>query len=272
MTRLRDDFDPNEIPIDSSASFKVDHGVFELTVAEEVPWTDVPETDAQSDYERRNQGRRTAPKTARRIRIQRALNLIVYWIYARRRNQVLFAAVTVAALALFWFSANYRMQKIDEVVDDFMLLGSLQSELLAIKEVWSVEQMQSLESSVATADKRRVFVDYRGLAVWLREKSIYAEQLGLAFSYTLRAGQPSRIEDMLEVPIELTLTSAGSAESSAQTYLHVLEFLRRLVSTLYYVEIVEATLAGEGDGATNVTALLRVWVHATVNVDGEPAQ
>ena len=272
MTRLRDNFDPNDVPIDSSAIHKIDNSVFELTLADDVPWEGVPETDAQSDFERRKGARRTAPKTALRIRIQRVLNAIVYRILANRVYQFGFIGITVAALALFTYTATFRMDRIDAAVTDFAILGQLQSELLAIKEVWSAEKMESLESSVQRADQRRVFVDYRGLADWLREKSIYAEQLGLNFSYTLGSVQASRIEDMVEVPIELTLGRSETSGDASQTYLHVLEFLRRLVSTLYYVEIVEATLAGDGDGATSVTALLRVWVHATVNVDGGAAQ
>ncbi|MEL7537086.1 MAG: hypothetical protein AAFZ58_03100 [Pseudomonadota bacterium] len=272
MTRLRDDYDPNAVPVDSSAIHKVDHQLLELKLSDDVPWEGVQETEAQTDYERRRGTRRTAPKTAMRIRVQRMLNAVVYRIYANRFYQVGFIAITVAAIALIWYSATFRIHLIDEMVTDFAVLGELQSELLAIKEVWSAEQMETIADSVENADKRRVFVDYRGLAVWLREKSVYAEQLGLGFSYTLGSGQASRIEDMLEVPIELTLTGAEGTQESSQTYLHVLEFMRRLVSTLYYVEIVEASLEGEGDGAKTVTALLRVWVHATVNVDGQPAE
>ncbi len=266
MTQLRDDFDPNAVPIDSSAIHKIDHKLMELKLADDVPWDGVPETEAQTDYERRRRGRRGAPKTALRIRIQRLLNAIVYKIYARRSYQAAFVLITLAAIGLIWYSATFRIQVIDEMFTDFSALGELETELLAIKEVWSAEQMQAIEDSVQNADQRRVFVDYRGLAVWLREKSIYAEQLGLNFAYTLGEGSPSRIEDMLEVPIELVLSGS---EDATQTYLHVLEFLRRLVSTLYYVEIVEASLEGEGSGASRVTATLRVWVHATVNVDGK---
>ncbi len=125
--------------------------------------------------------------------------------------------------------------------------------------------MQQIADSVQNTDKRRVFSDYQGLAIWLREKGAYAEQLGIGFAYTLGTGTTSRLDDMLELPIEIVLTRLPKSTDSS--YLSMLEFLRRAVSTLYYVEIVEAGLESEGLGVTRTVATLRVWVHGKVKAD-----
>lgn len=265
MTKLRDSYDPLEVPVESGI-FKIDDNTLELQVAGELPWRDLPEVDAQSDYERRGTQRYVMPKTAIRIRVQRFLNTIVYSIYQERRYKVVFALVSILSIALIWYSATFRIQKIDNAYTDLSELGSVETELLQIKEIWSAENMQQIADNVQNADKRRVFGDYQGLAIWLREKGVYAEQLGLGFSYSLGDGVPSKIDDMLELPIEIALTTQPDGDNSS--YLSMLEFLRRTVSTLYYVEIVEAALESKGSGVTRTVATLRVWVHGKVKADG----
>lgn len=262
MTKLRENFDPLDVPVNSSGIFKVQDGLMELQLADELPWKDLPEADAQSDYERRKQRRYQSPKTAFRIRIQRFLNAIVYRIYASRLWQVGFALVSIVSLALIWFSATQRIQHIDDTYADLTSLGQVETELLKIREIWSAEKMQSIADNVLNADKRRVFTDFQGLAIWLRQKGQYADQLGLRFSYSLGEGRSSRIDDMLELPIKVVLTTKEAQDD--QTYLRMLEFLRKAVSTLYYAEIVAASLESKGEGVTQTVATLRVWVHATV--------
>ncbi len=266
MTKLRETYDPLDIPVDSSGIFKLDDNTMELQIADELPWRNLPETSAQTDYERRKTQRYAIPKTALRIRVQRFLNGIVYRIYSDRNFAIAFTLVAVLSLAAIWFSATFRIHKIDQAYTDLGSLGAVQTELLQIKEIWSAEKMEQLADNVANADERRVFSDYQGLAVWLREKGVYADQLGLAFSYSLGEGVPSRIDDMLELPIEIVLiTQTGESEPA---YLRMLEFLRRTVSTAYYVEIVDAALESEGSGVNRTVATLRVWVHGKVSADG----
>lgn len=262
MTKLRGDYDPREIPVNSSGIFRLHDETMELQLVDQLPWKDLPETEAQTDYERRQGSRYENPKTAFRIHVQRFLNAIVYRIYANRRWQAGFAAISMFSLGLLWFSATQRIDLIDEVYTDQIALGQVETELLRVRELWSADKMLQIADNVRNADERRVFGDFQGLAVWLRQKNQYADQLGLSFSYSLGEGRSSRIDDMLELPVEVVLTvNEGEQE---QTYLRMLEFLRKTVSTLYYAEIVEAALESEGDGVTRTVATLRVWVHGTV--------
>ncbi|MEM8982950.1 MAG: hypothetical protein AAGC71_07990 [Pseudomonadota bacterium] len=272
MTRLRDNFDATQVPIDSSAVHRVDvpsktdEFLFELEPNIDTPWEGVEEPTAQTDFERRKGRRRSPPKTGISIRVQRWLNTLVYKIHGSRKYQIIFAAVPLAALALITFSATVRINEIDGIVADTVTLGELEAEIAALRAEWPESALQAIHDRLLNADQRRVFADYRGLAAWITEKDRFAEQLGLEFSYRLGEERASSIDNMNEVPIELTL--AGS-ETSNQTYLHVLEFLRRLLNTPYYVEIIETSLIGAGDGAKSVNAVLRVWVHTEVTVDGE---
>ncbi|MEN7344011.1 MAG: hypothetical protein AAAFM81_13755 [Pseudomonadota bacterium] len=265
MTKLRDSYDPFDIPVDSSGVFKVSDHILALEVAEEVPWENRDAPEAQSDYERRKRERFSIPKVSLRIRLQRFLNDLVQKISGSRLWQVSMVAIALFSVAMIWYSANYRLQSIDDAYGDLTDLGAVQTELLRVKEQWSAEQMNELANNVASADQRRVFRDYQGLALWLREKGKYAEQLELGFSYTLGGAVPSRIDDMYELPIDITLSSVEGATTSS--YLSMLEFLRRTVSTLYYVEIVSAGLQSEGAGVTQTQATLRVWVHSQVSAD-----
>lgn len=269
MTTLRKDYDPNSVPLNSSAIHKLDDRLLELRLADEMPGDGLSEISEQTDFERRKQDRERLRVVAPHIRFQRMLNSLVYRIYGDRRFQVGFALVWIASIALLVFSLNWRIEKIDDNVVALSELGQVETELMDVRALWSTEKMKSIEDSVNTADERRVFVDYRSLATWLGEKSDFANQLGLEFSYSLGTSRASKIENMLEVPVAVSLKAVPGTE---QTFLHTLEFLKRLVSTLWYVEIAEASLQGEGRGATSVNATLRVWVHGRVRVESGNAE
>ena len=265
MTKLRDSYDPFDIPVDSSGVFKVSDHMLSLEATDEVPWENHDAPIEQTDFERRKTARFVIPKISLRIRLQRFLNNLVHRMSGSRLWQAGFVLVAVASVAMIWYSAHYRLQSIEDAYGDLAELGMVQTELLRVQEQWSVEQMNELANNVASADQRRVFRDYQGLAVWLREKGKYADQLDLGFAYTLGSAVPSRIDDMYELPIEITLSRKEGVSTSS--YLSMLEFLRRTVSTLYYVEIVAAGLQSEGDGVTQTEATLRVWVHSKVSAD-----
>ncbi len=270
MTELHKELELLPAEDDFAATNPQKPRVDELRTAESVPWDGLPEAADQGDYERRRSRRYTLPKIAFRIRVQRILNAAVDEIFASRIARLIFAAVPLISVGLIYFFLGHRMDLIEHTYVEFSELGQVETELLRIREVWSQEEMRSLAESVQNADQRRVFVDYRGLAQWLREKSEFAEQIDLVFSYTLQAGKASSIENMLEVPIEVVITT--NEASADQTYLHFLEFMRYMVSSMWYVEIVEAAIESEGGGARQMTVMLRVWVHGTVRDSVETIQ
>lgn len=242
----------------------------QLRQADSIPWEGIPVVADQGDRERRRNRRYKVPKIAFRIRIQRALNSAVDLIYQSTLVKVVFGVIPVVSIALIYYVLFHRVELIESDYSAFSELGRVETKLLKIREVWSQEKMSSIAQSVQSVDQRRVFVDYRGLAQWLAEKGEFAEQLDLEFTYTLQPGSLSSIENMLEVPIEVVITT--SEESSDQTYLHFLEFMRHMVSSLWYVEIVEATIESEGGGANRMVVMLRVWVHGTVEKHVKIAQ
>ncbi len=242
----------------------------ELRLVDVPPWDGVAVAADQGDRERRRNRRYKVPRIALRIRIQRLLNSAVDKIYQYRMAQITFVVLVIGSISLIWFFLGHRVDVIRDNYVEFSELGKLETELLQIREVWSQDKMSSIAERVQTADRRRVFVDYRGLAQWLREKDEFADKLDLSFAYTLQSGAPSSIENMLEVPIEVVITTRE--ESADQTYLYFLEFMRYLVSSLWYVEIVGATIESEGQGANRMVVTLRVWVHGTVRENVETSQ
>lgn len=273
MTILRDDYDPNDVPLNSSAIHKVDSSLFELEISgddtaeetvQELQILEEPDND-----ERRNIDRYEGPKKAGMLRLQRFIDGIVYRLYINRLYQVSFVLITVVSLAVLFFSLRYRVDHIDDNIVALAELGRIETQLLTVRENWSQDKMQQISDKVQNADTRRVFVDYRSLAIWLREKGVYADQLGLQFAYVLGDGQASEIEDMLELPIDITLRGSATVDD---VYLRALEFLKRVVGTAWYVEIVEASLKGSGSGAQSVNATLRVWVHSSVRAEQVDAE
>ncbi|MEO0614828.1 MAG: hypothetical protein AAFY69_01700 [Pseudomonadota bacterium] len=267
MSSLRDDYDPTDVPLNSSAIMKIDTSGFDLAIEDDMASAEGPAVNADS--------LELAPEptasfvVSPRVQVQRALNRIVYRIYRSRPLQLAWAAVIVACLALMTYSLTTRVDHIDDNILLLAELGELDTQLLSISRKWSLEEMKALEQSVASADTRRVFLDYRSLAIWLREKAAFAEQLGLEFGYSLGGSEASQIEDMYEVPVLVTLSS--NAENG-EAYLRTLEFLKRVVSTPFYVEITETALTGEGRGARQLQATLRVWVHSSVKAVSNDAQ
>ncbi|MEO0574254.1 MAG: hypothetical protein AAF004_02240 [Pseudomonadota bacterium] len=269
MTTLRDDYDPNDVPLNSSAIHKVDSSLFELQLSDDAVAVgdtvqELQIVEEPEPAERLDDTRQDSPKKARLVLLQRFLDRIVYRLYVSRAYQVGFAVVALASLGLLFFSLHYRVDHIDDNIVAMAELGRIETTLLAVRADWSQEKMQQISDKVQNADTRRVFVDYRSLAIWLREKGVYAEQLGLEFSYVLGEGQASEIDDMLELPIDVSLRGTASVDD---VYLRALEFLKRVVGTAWYVEIVEASLSGGGSGAQSVDATLRVWVHASVRAE-----
>lgn len=256
MTTLRDDYDPNNIPVNSSAIHRIDASMFELEIEE-----DVVDSSAQAANSDIAALRATfSHRVTWRIRMQRLFDVLVLKIYHSRWYQVCWAMILVLAAGMLYVTLNHRIEHIDDDVVLMRELGELDTQLLMIEQRWSRQEMQDLQNSVQLADTRRVFLDYRRLALWLSEKNEYANQLGLKFSYRLGDREASDIDDMFEVPIDVRLVAAPDVE---QVYQRALEFLKRVVGTAYYVEISEATLRGDGAGADELVATLRVWVHGT---------
>ncbi|MEM7082034.1 MAG: hypothetical protein AAF465_04830 [Pseudomonadota bacterium] len=243
------------------------HRVEELRVADQVPWEGVEESPDQTAFERRQSERRDDLRISWQIRVQRFLNNMVDHIVTKRWAQVALVGWTVLCIATIAFYLLFRIEAMDSSLEEFSELGIVETELIRRREAWSEEEMKELAETVESTDRRRVFVDYRGIANWLREKSAFAEQIDLDFSYTMDTGSASSIENMLEVPIQVVITAMDNSEE--QTFLHFLEFMRYLASSPWYVEIVESTIESEGEGATKLTVMLRVWVHGKVPHDGK---
>ncbi|MEL6869513.1 MAG: hypothetical protein AAFO81_06910 [Pseudomonadota bacterium] len=267
-TKLRDDYDPNDVPLNSSAIHKIDTSLFELAISDDVtaelPVPELEIVSEQTDFERREQPREAIPEKSAWVRLQAFFNRIVYRIYVSTYHQIGFVLITLLSIGLLFYSLRYRVVHIDDNIVAMAELGQVETQLLALRADWSSEKMQALKDKVQNADTRRVFVDYRSLAIWLREKGTYAAQLGLEFSYVLGETSASEIEDMLQVPIQVSLRGT---QDQSEVYLRALEFLKRVVGTAWYVEIVDASLEGDGRGAEAVKATLRVWVHTSVRAE-----
>lgn len=264
MTILRDDYDPNEVPMNSSAIHRIDQTMFDLALEEDL----AEQVPPVANHEVNEPLEATISlRVSRRVQVQRWLDRLAYQIGRSRALQAAWAVTIVACLLVLYVSLSYRLEHIDDNLELMQELGELDREWLYVESRWSAQEMQALQRSVETADTRRVFLDFQNLAVWLTEKSQFAEQLNLEFGYQLRDAEPSAIEGMVEVPVEITLAGSGTK----QVYLRALEFMKRVVGSAYYVEISETAVKGNGDGAESLDATLRVWVHSTVK-DGRNAQ
>ncbi|MEL7297750.1 MAG: hypothetical protein AAGJ86_08790 [Pseudomonadota bacterium] len=197
------------------------------------------------------------------------MNRFVYRVFVSRVYQAVIGSVLLLCLGLLAYSLTIRFDHIDDNLEVMAELGAVESELLALRNTWSGEAMQQLKDKVQRADQRRVFTDFQSLAIWLREKSRFADQLGLTFAYQLGEAKPAAIEDMLQVPISLNLKGRPDTQ---ELYLRALEFLKLIVSTAWYVEIIDARLEGNGISSQGVDATLRVWVHGSVAGDNVGVQ
>lgn len=264
MSTLRDDYDPTDIPLNSSAIFRIDTSAFDLELEEDVDEGRPINADATNE----RADSTASYRVSWRVQLQRALNRVAYRVYRNRWLQAAWAGIVIACAVTIAFELTSRIDHIDDNLALVAEVGKLDTELLNISRKWSLEEMKALEQSVARADTRRVFLDYRSLAVWLREKAVFAEQLDLEFAYNLGGSEASQIDDMYEVPVLVTLSSSAA---DGEAYLRTLEFLKRVVSTPFYVEISEAALTGEGRGARELKATLRVWVHSSVKAVSDDA-
>lgn len=228
-------------------------------------WADMAEAN-QKNFDRRNRQRKKQPRISSRIQVQRLLNAIVYRIHGSRFYQIGFALITALSLGLIWFSLSERAPLASQAYEDISEIGRLETELLAIQQLWSDERMNEINEGIKSADKRRIFSDFQGLAIWLNDKGNYANQLDLSFEYHLEEGTRAQIDNTLEIPIAITLKPKDQDANSA--YFQLMEFTRRMLSTPFFVNIQETRVESSGEGATELQTKISVWVHEQVHTDG----
>ena len=238
-----------------------------LPITGDGPWQDAQPVDGQSDFERRQDSRdNLPPRTAKTTNIQRLLNDLVRRISRSRLLQVAFILLFAGAIALIWYTARHRIILIDGAYEALARRGQLETELLEKNREWSQERMQALRDSVANADRRRVFLDYATLADWLRDERNVARAMDLEFAYTLTKHDTSRMAHVDEATVKIEVRVPNTHDPSA--YPDLMRFLREMIKTPWYVEIIDASIRSDGRGARELAAELRIWVHDKVNADG----
>ncbi|MEM9056449.1 MAG: hypothetical protein AAGD86_03170 [Pseudomonadota bacterium] len=241
-------------------------GTQSLALTEKGPWQAGAPVSAQGPYERRQSDRDALPpRTAKNASIQRFLNDSVRRISKSRPLQAVFALAFVGAIALLWYTANHRLLLIEGTYEAQARRGQLETELLEKNREWSEERMQALRDSVANADRRRVFLDYATLADWLRAERSVARAMELDFAYTLTTHDTSRMPNVDEVTVTIRVHVPTQHEASA--YPDLMRFLREMIRTPWYVEIMDASINSDSRGARDLEARLRIWVHDKVNAD-----
>lgn len=233
-----------------------------LPITDNGPWRDLAPVEAQSDYERRRQSRDAPPHMAWRLSVQKGFNRLVARLTKSRAWKAGFAAVFITSLVLIWYTANHRIVLIDGVYSNLSIRGQLETELLEKNREWSAERMQALSESVANADRRRVFFDYATLADWLADERDVALAMDLDFHYTLAQTQSSRMAHVDEVALSIQIGVPESHPVGA--YTDLMRFMREMIKTPWYVEIVDASISSNPRGASALEAELRIWVHDQV--------
>ncbi len=236
-----------------------------LALTDKGPWTDLQPAADQSNYERRDSERDDLPKMAYRLSLQKRINELVRRLTKSRIWQVAFVSLFASSIALIWFTAEHRIILIDGVYADLATRGQLETELLNKNREWSQERMQALNDSVLSADRRRVFLDYSTLAGWLAAERDVAGSMGLTFTYSLSKTKTSRMAHVDEVAVLIGIQVPDTHDAAA--YSDLMRFLREMIKTPWYVEIVDASIISSGRGAKELTAELRIWVHDEVNAD-----
>ncbi len=230
-----------------------------LPITDNGPWRDLAPVEAQSDYERRRKNRDAIPSMAWQLSVQKGFNRLVARLTKSRLWQAVFAAVFICSLLLIWYTANHRIVLIDGVYSNLAIRGQLETELLEKNREWSSERMQALSESVANADRRRVFSDYATLADWLAGERDVALAMDLDFRYTLAQTQSSRMAHVDEVALSIQVGVPESHPVGA--YTDLMRFMREMIKTPWYVEIVDAAITSNPRGANALEAEMRIWVH-----------
>lgn len=234
-----------------------------LPITENGPWQDLEPSVVQSKYERRDSDREVVVKMGFRVIMQKHINELVRRLSKSRAWQAAFVCTLVSSVTLIWFTATYRFVLLDGVYEDLALRGQLETELFSKNREWSEERMKALGESVRRADQRRVFLDYSTLASWLTDERDVAAAMDLEFSYVLEKTQTSRMAHVDEVVANILVKVPDSHDSLA--YIDLMRFLREMIKTPWYVEIVDSTIDGGERGATQLNAQLRIWVHDRVD-------
>lgn len=255
---------PTPLSLEGDARLVDETGERSLSLTEDGPWTGRDPVEAQSDFERRAVARdNIPPRTTHSLSLQRGINQVVRQLSRSRILTALFTMFFAAALALIWYTANHRVILIDNAYTAQAERGQLETELLEKNRTWSSERMQTLRDSVANADRRRVFFDYATLADWLRDESRVAEAMSLEFAYTLAKTESSRMAHVDEVAVSIRVHVPMTHDDSA--YPDLMRFLREMIKTPWYVEIIDASISSDDRGARDLEAQLRIWVHDKVN-------
>lgn len=247
----------------------------EPSVAGDINPENTMSVDQQNHTERRRNQRVKPQIKGLKGMMLRITDRLVKKLDSGLKGWLLLGGIIVLSLGLIGWSLSFRMHLLD---DNYNLAAEHSGRLEKLDQLmlkWSEVEVTHLQARVSSAENR-VFHDYTRLANWLHLKANAAEQLKLNMRYTLHPAQPSKINNVSEVPLDLQI---HAQDGNTLVYLAMLEYIKSIINDQWHLEIRNALMQSNDKGVSDMALSIYVWVlnpditpNATTKSNEEPAE
>ena len=167
--------------------------------------------------------------------------------------------VCSACIGFLYWNLTVRFERFDETYLLIREQVALQNRFDVLAAHYSREELHELLERISSAESS-IFADYASLAAWLAGQSTAAGEHDLQLTYRMHEPISAQIRNVTEVPI--TITVRPLEDQGAGTYQRLLRFLREMVAARWHLEIVDASVHGDGKAVASLDTTVRVWVNS----------
>ena len=236
-----------------------------MSESEQLQLEKIPDLDFEFDFfgeeevipERRNKERFRPEFQGINGFLRTVTDNIVNRVNSSRIGWVSLVSIIIMAVILLLWSLTFRLQHLGDNFELVSELSGRRSEFAELLAKLSHDDVMNIREKLSDAEIS-IFPGYGRLAEWLNQQANLAEQFGLDMRYTMAEKTDSYINNVVELPIEIHIRSSDSVLS--HSYLHIMQFIKSMVDDQWHLEIVSAAMNGQGQGPSNLTTTIRVWV------------
>lgn len=214
----------------------------------------------QAEPERRSAPRPEPPApTSLSPRMRQIVDWNVHRLESSRSGWVVFLLICAACVGFIVWNMTARFDAFDTTYELITERVALEQQFDELTEHYSGDELRTLLDKISSAENT-IFSDYASLAAWLAEQAQVARDEALILTYVMHETVAAQIKDVGEVPISLKVRPKEGHDGD--TYFRMLNFLRKMVGTHWHLEIIDASIASDGQSVTTLDTTVHVWVDA----------
>lgn len=204
------------------------------------------------------------PPTSLSPKVRRFVDWHVDRIESSWTGWLVFLGISALCVAFVFWNLTARFQPFEVTYALISERAVLEREFDHLTEHYSRDELRKLLDRISSAESS-IFKDYASLASWLAAQAAAAAHEELLLTYVMHEPVAAQIKDVGAVPISLNVRPGN--EHNGAVYPRMLNFMREMVGSRWHLEIIDASIAGDGESVTSLDTTIHVWVDAA-RLDG----